>query len=137
MAIQDPDTGGRVVAMRKCSYTTRGGSPCSSAATGSNGGCFQHDPDFELARRRNARKGGQRGGRGRTAPGTLDLARLQRRFETLADKVLSGEVDKGNGAVVAQLLNGARACVIGSAKIREVEEFEERLTELERQRGMS
>jgi hypothetical protein len=123
--------------MARCRFNKRDGSPCAGVAMGSHGGCFAHDPDFELARRRNARKGGQRGGRGRTAPGTLDLARLQRRFETLADKVLAGEVDKGNGAVVAQLLNGARACIVASAKVQETVEFEERLTELERRRELS
>jgi hypothetical protein len=123
--------------MRKCTYKTRDGSACTAAVRGSNGGCYQHDPDFELARRRNARKGGQRGGRGRTNPGTLDLARLQRRFESLADKVLAGEVERGDGAVAAQLLNGARACILATAKVQETVEFEERLSELERQRGMA
>jgi hypothetical protein len=49
--------------------------------------------------------------------------------------VLDGNVDRGDAAVVAQLLNGARACIVSSAKIKEVQEFEERLDALERRRG--
>jgi hypothetical protein len=61
-----------------------------------------------------------------------ELARLQRRFEELADKVLSGEVERGLGAVACQLLNGARACIRDGLAAREQEELESRLEELER-----
>jgi hypothetical protein len=121
--------------MPRCTYRTRDGSPCNAAATGSNNGCYAHDPDYQLARLRNAKKGGQRGGRGRSTPGTIDLQRLQRRFEALANQVLDGNVDRGDAAVVAQLLNGARACILASAKVQETVEFEDRLQALERRRG--
>lgn len=123
--------------MAKCGFKTRDGRPCGARATGSNGGCWNHDPQYELLRRRNARKGGQQGGRGRTNPGTIDLARIQSRFEALSNQVLQGEVDRGDAAVVAQLLNGARSCIVASAKIREVEEFEARLDALEEQLGVT
>ena len=90
--------------------------------------CINHHPDHEQARRR-ASKGGKRGGRGRPS---IELARLQGRFEELADKVLSGEVERGVGAVVGQLLNGARACVRDGLAAREQEELVGRLEELER-----
>ncbi len=60
-----------------------------------------------------------------------ELARLQARFEELAEQVLSGEVERGVGAVVAQLLNGARSCVATRLKAIEQEEVLERLEELE------
>jgi hypothetical protein len=91
--------------------------------------CINHHPDHEQARRRRASKGGKRGGRGRPS---IELARLQGRFEELADKVLSGEVERGVGAVVGQLLNGARACVRDGLAAREQEELVGRLEELER-----
>jgi hypothetical protein len=90
--------------------------------------CINHDPDQAEVRRRRASKGGKRGGRGRPS---VELARLQGRFEELADKVLSGEVDRGVGAVVGQLLNGARACVRDGLAAREQEELVARLEELE------
>ena len=91
--------------------------------------CIGHDPDQAEARRRRASKGGKRGGRGRPS---AELARLQRRFEELAEAVLSGEIERGVGAVAGQLLNGARACVRDALAAREQEELESRLEELER-----
>jgi hypothetical protein len=90
--------------------------------------CIGHDPDQAEARRSRASKGGKRGGRGRPSS---ELARLQRRFEELADKVLEGSVDRAAGAVAGQLLNGARACVRDGLTAREQEELVERMEELE------
>ena len=61
----------------------------------------------------------------------MELARLQARFEELADKVLSGDIERGVGAVVGQLLNGARACVRDGLAAREQEELVARLEALE------
>jgi hypothetical protein len=63
--------------------------------------------------------------------------RLQGRFEDLAASVLSGEVERGNGAVAAQLLNGARSRVLGLLKAREQEELYERVEELERRLSLN
>jgi hypothetical protein len=90
--------------------------------------CINHDPDKAEARRRRASKGGKRGGRGRPS---VELARLQARFEDLAENVLSGEVERGVGAVVGQLLNSARACVRDALAAREQEELVARLEALE------
>jgi hypothetical protein len=90
--------------------------------------CISHDPEKAEARRRRASKGGKRGGRGRPS---VELARLEARFEDLADKVLAGEVERGVGAVVGQLLNGARACVRDGLAAREQEELMARLEEVE------
>ena len=58
---------------------------------------------------------------------------MQRRFEELADQVLSGEVERGVGAVAGQLLNGARACVRDGLAARDQEELAGRLEALERE----
>jgi hypothetical protein len=105
----------------KCTAITRGGGRCRGVAIDGSGLCYSHHPDHEQDRRRAARKGGKRGGRGR----------LQRRFEELAEGVLSGEVDRAAGAVAGQLLNGARACVRDGLSAREQEELVERMEELE------
>jgi hypothetical protein len=49
----------------------------------------------------------------------------------LADGVLSGDVPRAEGAVVGQLLNGARACTRDILAAREQEELIERLEALE------
>jgi hypothetical protein len=115
--------------MSACSGIRADGGRCQAQAMRNSEWCINHHPNHEQARRRRASKGGKRGGRGRPS---IELARLQGRFEELADQVLSGEVERGVGAVVGQLLNGARACVRDGLAAREQEELVGRLEELER-----
>src|SRR5918997_2815422 len=114
--------------MALCSGIRADGGRCGAQAIRSSEYCVNHHPDYEDARRRRNSKGGKRGGRGRPS---VELARLQARFEELAEKVLSGDVERGIGAVVGQLLNGARACVRDGLAAREQEELVARLEELE------
>ena len=114
--------------MSVCSGIRADGSRCKAQAMRNSAFCIGHDPDQAEARRRRASKGGKRGGRGRPS---VELARLQARFEDLAEKVLSGEIERGVGAVAGQLLNGARACVRDALAAREQEELIERLERLE------
>ena len=114
--------------MGLCSGIKADGGRCRAQAMRNSEWCIGHDPDQAEARRSRASKGGKRGGRGRP---TSELARLQRRFEELADKVLAGHVDRAAGAVAGQLLNGARACVRDGLTAREQEELVERMEELE------
>ena len=114
--------------MSLCNGIKADGGRCRAQATRNSEWCIGHDPDQADARRQRASKGGKRGGRGRP---TSELARLQRRFEELADMVLAGEVDRAAGAVAGQLLNGARACVRDGLTAREQEELVERLEQLE------
>jgi hypothetical protein len=114
--------------MAKCSGITRAGTACKGTPIGGSQWCYVHHPDHAEERRRHGARGGKRGGRGRP---TSELARLQRRFEELADKVLAGEVERTDGAVAGQLLNGARACVRDGLSAREQEELVERMEQLE------
>jgi hypothetical protein len=133
-------TGGEGVAMAQCAFKRKDGEPCQGVAIGPLLGCWAHDPTYENDRIKTTpakRRGGQRAGRGRPAweplssPGQEDLIRLQGLFEQLADDVLSGEADKANAAVAIQALNGARSCILGAAKLRELFEVEARLAALE------
>jgi hypothetical protein len=114
--------------MAKCSAITRGGEPCKGLAIDSYGLCFAHHPDHAAARQRAARKGGRRGGRGR--PGA-EMAGIKQRLSNLAESVLEGEVDRADAAVVSQVLNVYLRAVSVELKVREVEEFETRLEEIE------
>src|SRR5215204_1988626 len=114
--------------MSVCSGIRADGSRCKAQAMRNSAFCIGHDPDQAEARRRRASKGGKRGGRGRPS---VELARLQARFEDLAEKVLSGEIERGVGAVAGQLLNGARACVRDGLAAKEQEELVARLEALE------
>ena len=114
--------------MALCAGIKADGGRCGAQAMRNSQWCINHDPDKAEARRRRASKGGKRGGRGRPS---VELARLQARFEDLAEKVLVGEVERGVGAVAGQLLNGARACVRDALAAREQEELIGRLEALE------
>jgi len=114
--------------LAKCSGITQAGTACKGIPIEGSQWCHAHHPDRNDERRRHGSRGGKRGGRGRPSS---ELARLQRRFEELADMVLSGEVERSVGAVAGQLLNGARACVRDSLTAREQEELIARLEELE------
>jgi hypothetical protein len=118
--------------MARCAFTKRNGESCGGVAVGPSGGCYAHDPTYELNRKRDARRNGKRGGKGRPNPGTADLHRLQASFEDLADKILAGSVDRADAAVAIQSWNGARACIAASARVRELEEVERRLAALEK-----
>jgi hypothetical protein len=112
----------------KCSGITQAGTACKGIPIEGSDYCYVHHPDYSEERRRHGARGGKRGGRGRPS---VELARLQTRFEDLAEKVLSGDVERGVGAVAGQLLNGARACVRDTLAAREQEELVARLEELE------
>ncbi len=114
--------------MGKCSGITRAGTACKGTPIDSSQWCYAHHPDHAEERRRHGARGGKRGGRGRPV---AELARLQRRFEELAEQVLSGEVERAKAAVAGQRLNGARACVRDGLSAREQEELIERLEALE------
>jgi hypothetical protein len=114
--------------MTKCSGITQAGTACKGIPIDGSQWCYVHHPDHVDERRRHGAKGGRRGGRGRPS---VELARLQGRFEELGDKVLSGEVERGVGAVVGQLLNGARACVRDGLAAREQEELVSRMEAIE------
>ncbi len=114
--------------MGKCSAITDKGTRCKALPMRGEEYCYVHHPDHQEERRRHGAKGGKRGGRGRPV---AELTRLQKRFEELAEDVLSGQVERARGAVAGQLLNGARACVRDALTAREQEELVERMEVLE------
>jgi uncharacterized protein YceH (UPF0502 family) len=114
--------------LAKCTGITQAGTVCKGIPIEGSDYCYAHDPAHADERRRHGSKGGKRGGRGRPVS---ELARLQGRFEDLAEQVLSGEVERARAAVACQLLNGARACVRDALTAREQEELVERLEALE------
>jgi hypothetical protein len=114
--------------LAKCSGITQAGTACKGIPIDGSSYCYVHHPETAGERRRHGAQGGKRGGRGRP---TAELARLQTRFEELAEMVLSGDVERGVAAVAGQLLNGARACVRDGLTAREQEELVARLEALE------
>ena len=124
--------------MTSCTAITQGGGRCKGIAIDSSGLCHAHHPDRAEQRSRAARKGGQRGGRGR--PGA-DLGDLKRNVQKVIDDVLAGNVPHAPGAVALQGYNTLLRATKLELDIREQTELIERLEELEQalegQRGGS
>lgn len=59
---------------------------------------------------------------------------LKKQLEDLAADVLGGSVNRGNAAVVNQILNTRLRAVELERKVKETEELEERISRLEKTR---
>jgi hypothetical protein len=111
-----------------CTGITRSGERCRGVAIDGSGLCYAHHPDHAEDRKRAARKGGHRGGRGRPQ---AELANIKGRLSDLADDVLEGRQDKGVAAVASQVLNVYLRAVSVELKVTEQRELIERLEALE------
>jgi hypothetical protein len=116
----------------ECGAIKANGERCIARAIDGAEWCYNHHPDYADERKRNAKRGGKTGGRGRAYPATRELTRLAERLERTADQVISGNMDKGRAVIVGQLLNGARAAWVASVKVKEGERLEEEIEELKR-----
>ena len=110
--------------MPRCSAFKPDGSPCERIVKASQEYCFAHDPSHADARRRAASRGGR-------AKASGEIGRVKANLQALADATLEGEVDKGVAAVVGQIWNVYLSAVRTELKVREVEELEGRLEEVE------
>ena len=118
--------------MTLCAFIKPGGDRCGATAMKGYSTCYGHRPDLADERKRNASRGGRAGGRGRPSS---DLAPLKRRLEDLAEDVLEGNVERGNAAVASQIYNVLLRAVSVEMKVKEQQELEERLAELETMLG--
>lgn len=114
----------------RCEAITQAGSRCRLDATPGATWCYSHDPARVEERRRNARKAGRSGGNGRS--GASELAGIKRDIRGVLDGVLDGRIDRGAGSCAAQLLNVLLRAVELERKVREADELERRLEDLER-----
>jgi hypothetical protein len=112
----------------RCSGITQSGTACKGTPIEGSSYCYVHDPAHAEERRRHGARGGKRGGRGRPM---VDLARVKQRLHALVEEVLEGRTDRGDAAVVGQLLNTYIRAVSVELKAREQLELIERLEALE------
>jgi hypothetical protein len=109
---------------RQCSGITGKGTRCTRHAEGSNGLCWLHDPTRAEDRRRAASKAGK-------SKPNRELLDIKSRLVQLSEDVLEGAVKRADAAVAGQLLNYVTRVVSVEIKVRETEEMEARLEELE------
>jgi hypothetical protein len=112
----------------RCRATKRDGSRCTlpaDAANGQHGLCWAHDPANAEARRRTASRGGR-------SKRSREIVGIKAQLENLASAVLDGEQETGRAAVANQLINTRLRAIELERKIKETEEFEARIEQLER-----
>jgi hypothetical protein len=116
--------------MRQCAAIKRDGGRCERFVSGSQSHCYAHDPARQAERKRNAARGGR-------AKSGGEITRVKAQLQALAEATLSGEVDTRVAAVTTQIWNTYLAAVRTEIKVKELEEHEIRLKELERLAGLA
>ena len=115
--------------MNRCAFIKGGGDRCKARAMASSSYCYNHEPGKAEARKRNASKGGNTGGRGR--PGQGEIIQLRKQLKDLTARVVEGELETSRGAVANQLIGTQVRLLEFERRIKESEELEERLEALE------
>lgn len=115
--------------MARCAGTKRDGRQCTTIVTPEQAYCYWHDPARAPERRRNASKGGK-------STGGREIRDLKTRISEVIEAVLDGSQDRGRAAVAIQGLNALRGALELERKVKETDELEARIEELEqRQEG--
>lgn len=120
--------------MSLCSGIRADGGRCRAQAMRDSEWCIGHHPDRAEARQRRASKGGKRGGRGRPL---ADLGNVKQQLRELADDVVAGRTDRGDAAVVSQVLNVYLRAVSVEIKVKEQDEILQRINSLESASGQA
>jgi hypothetical protein len=113
----------------RCAAITKAGERCKGQATHGSY-CWNHAPEFAEARRRRARKGGTRGGNGRSS-GLSEVAEAKRWIRGLVGRLLNGEVGRDTATAAFMGLNTLGRFIELERKLRDQEELVERLEALE------
>jgi len=116
--------GGEVSHVSRCAAFTGKGRPCRGLVRPHSDYCPAHDPARADARRRSASKAA------RSKPGA-EVRDLKDRLGTLADDVLAGRVEPKAAAVATQIIGAYARLLEFERKVKEQEEFENRLAALE------
>jgi hypothetical protein len=110
--------------MPQCSGLKRDGSQCTSTVNPPHTRCWWHDPANAERRRRAA----SRGGKGKAGRALKELHAL---LEDLTKRVIEGKLETSRGAVANQLIGTRIRLLEYERRLKEQEELEGRLEELE------
>jgi hypothetical protein len=107
-----------------CPAITRAGERCNRHINAGESFCSQHDPARAEERRRNASRAG------RSKP-LSESGKIRRDIFVLIEEVRNGEVEPRIANAIAVLANVALGSLRLDMKIRELEDLEARITDLE------
>jgi hypothetical protein len=114
--------------MARCSGSKRTGGQCTAIVKPSQTYCYAHDPERAGERSRNASRAA------RSKP-SREITAIKARLGQMADTVLSGVVPTAPYAVGNQILNTLLRAIEVERKVREQDDFEVRLGQLEQANG--
>jgi hypothetical protein len=109
---------------KQCGFLKQNGDRCRGTVRQGDAYCWAHDARYEEARRRGQARGGK------NKP-SKELQEVKARLSALAQDVLEGNVDRGTGAVVSQILNVYLRAIDVELKATEQLQLIERLEILE------
>jgi hypothetical protein len=110
--------------MARCGATKRNGQPCNMEVGDKQRYCWAHDPANAEARRKRATKGGK----GKASKAVKALHEL---LGDLTHQVIDGKLETSRGAVANQLITTRIKLFDYERRVKETEELEERLAQLE------
>jgi hypothetical protein len=109
--------------MRRCTGIKRTGEPCKALVEPPQTLCWWHDPANSEQRSKMASKAAK--------AKAGELHTLKQKLIQLGDDVLAGKADKGKASVAAQVWGVAVRAVEIERRVKETEELEAKLAELE------
>lgn len=110
-----------------CSATNRRGKPCPHPARKGKDVCWNHDPETVRQRQHNARAGGY----AVKNPAWHEIEAIKAALWNLAEDVLSGDVAPNVAGNVNQIYNSLLRGVSEQRSVKETDELEARLDEIE------
>jgi hypothetical protein len=111
-----------------CTAVTQYGRPCQNQTQPGKSVCWSHDPENAAQRVRNARAGGVAA----HSPATREIQELKDELKALVREVKEGKIAPGVAAVITQLANVLLRGIEQQRRVKETEELEARIEELER-----
>jgi hypothetical protein len=116
--------------MRCCEALKGDGSRCQARALQGSPWCYNHDPAKAEERKRNARRGGQTGGRGRSS--LMDTDQAKRHVKSLVGRLISGDVPRDLAVGAFMGINTLMRILEQERRLIEQHELTERIEQLER-----
>src|SRR5918996_65950 len=114
--------------MGRCAGKKGDGSPCERIVSASHEYCYAHDPVYAEDRKRAASKAAKSPARSRS---TSEFREIKGRLKDLYTAVLEGRAERAAAAVANQIANTQLRAIELERRVREQDELEERLDELE------
>ena len=111
--------------MKPCDAIKQDGGRCERLVSQSQSYCYSHDPNRAEERRQAASKAAKAKNAG------SELVEIKVHLKEIAEGVIEGTIQTGRGSVVSQIYGVLLRAIEQERKIKELEEFEERLEALE------